>query len=111
MSGPSAGTSSGAAEAGEEALVIGDDVLDRRRLRRGVPLVELEGSAEDDPVGPREHVAGTSGQRIADLRLRLEDGELAARRPQVGIAEQIAAAQAGAVEDEALGQSGDVRGR
>ena len=81
------------------------------RLRRRVPLVELERAAEDDAVGAREHVAGAAGEGIADLRLRLEDGELAARRMQVLVAEQVAAAEAGAVEDERFGQRRDIGGR
>src|SRR3954471_3458290 len=98
MSGAPGSTSSGAAERREEPLVRGEDALDRRRLRRRVPLVELEGAAEQDAVRSREHVAGPAGKGVADLRLRLQDGELAARRVEVLVAEQLAAAQSGAVE-------------
>src|SRR5437764_5951080 len=110
MSGPLAATSSGAAQAGEEALMVGNDAGDGRGLGRRVPLVELERAAEDDPVGPREHVAGASGEGILDFGLRLEDRELAARGMKVLIAEQVAAAEAGAVEDEAFRQGCDVSG-
>src|SRR3954452_23135184 len=105
------GTSSGAAEAGVEALVGCEDAGDRLGLRRGVPLVELERAAEDDPVGAREHVAGAAGEGVADLALRFEDGELAAGGPQLLVAEQFAAAEAGAVDDEAFGHCGNVRRR
>ena len=69
-------------------------------LGRRVPLVELERAAEEDAVGPREHVAGAAGEGVAHLRLRLEDRELAARRVQLLVAEQLAAAKAGAVEHQ-----------
>jgi hypothetical protein len=39
--------------------------------------------AEQDPIGPREHVAGAPGEGIAHLRLRLKDRELAARGVRV----------------------------
>src|SRR5690242_15413841 len=111
MSGPPLATSSGAAEGREEALVVGDDALDRGGLGSRAPLIELERAAEDDPVGPGEHVAGAAGERVAHLRLRLEDGELAARRAQVRIAEQVAAAEARAVEHQLLGKRHDIAGR
>src|SRR5438105_14770665 len=83
--------SSRTAQGGEEALMIIDDTGDRLRVGSRVPLVELEGAAEQDPVGPREHVAGAAGERILDLGLRLEDRELPACGAQVLIAEQDAA--------------------
>src|SRR5439155_6808942 len=92
MSGPPGGTSSGAAQAREEGFVVRDDADDGRRVRRRVPLVELESPAENDPVGPREHVAGAAGEGILDVGLRLEDCQLATRRVKVLIAEQFAAA-------------------
>ena len=82
--------------------MVRHDALDRRRVGRRVPLVELERSAEDDPVGTREHVAGPAGEGVAHLGLRLEDRKLAARGPKVLVAEQLPAAEAGAVEDEAF---------
>src|SRR5512133_2923081 len=82
--------SSGAAETLEEALVTAQDALDRRRVGRRIPLIELERAAEDYAVGPREHVAGAAGEGVADIRLRLEDGELAASGAQVLVAEQVA---------------------
>ena len=57
--------------AADAALVQLQDVLQHRALG---------GAAEDDPVGPREHVAVAS-VGIPNLGLRLEDRELAARRP------------------------------
>ena len=48
----------------------------------------LERAAEHDPVGAREHVAGLAGEGVADLRLRQQDGELAADRDQIAVAEQ-----------------------
>src|SRR5207253_10737929 len=104
MSAATAATSSGAAEAVEEALMVGDDAGNHCRIGRRVPLVELERAAEDDPVGPGEHVARAAGERILDLGLRLEDGELAAGWSKLLVAEQVAAAEAGAVEDEAFRQ-------
>src|SRR3954462_13197904 len=90
MSEGPAGTSSGAAQRREEALMVGDDAGDGRRFGGRIPLVDLERAAEDDPVGAREHVAGTAGEGILPLRLRLEDGELAAGRVQVLVSEQLA---------------------
>src|SRR3954466_6651047 len=81
--GASRAASSVAAQAGEEAFVGGDDAGDGLRVGRRVPLVELEGSTEEGAAGPGEHVAGPAGQRILHLGLRLEDGELAARRMKV----------------------------
>src|SRR5436305_14981638 len=104
MSEPRSGTSSGTAELGEEALMVVDDSGDRCWVGRGVPLIELERAAEDDPVGPREHVAGTAGEGVLHLGLRLQDGELSARRAQLLVAEQLAAAEAGAVEDQSFGK-------
>src|SRR3954470_21154584 len=103
--------SSGAAEAGEQRLVGGEDARDRRRLGLGRPLVELERAAEHDAVGPREHVAGLAGEGVADLRLRQQDGELAAGRPKLGIAEPGAGPAAGAVEYQRLRKGGDLGGR
>src|SRR4051812_17698737 len=112
MSGPRSGTSSGAAEGGEEALVVGEDAGDVRRLWGRVPDVELERAAEQDPVGTREHVSGAASVGVTDVRLRLQDGELAAHRLELGVAEQLPAAEAGAVEYQRFGQGGDVgRGR
>src|SRR5438309_982474 len=54
MSGAPVGTSSGTAEGGEEALLVAHDLVDLRRLRRRIPLVELERAAQKDAVGPRE---------------------------------------------------------
>src|SRR6476646_8180198 len=111
MSGPPSGTSSSTAQSGEEGLVTGDDAGDRLRLGSRVPLVELERAAEDDAVRAREHVAGTAGEGVADLGLRLEDYELAAGGMQLLVVEQVAAAEAGAIEDQRFGQRGDVRRR
>src|SRR6185503_17479755 len=110
MSGPFRGTSSGAAEACEEAFLVADDAGDGLGLRSRIPLVELERSAEDDAVGPREHVAGTEGERVIYVRLRLENRKLPAGGVQVRVAEQVAAAEPCAIEDEAFRQRGDVRG-
>src|SRR5437763_8956815 len=109
MSEPPTATSSGAAQAGEEGFVAGDDPGDGRRLGCRIPLVELERAAEDDPIGAREHVAGTAGEGILHLRLRFEDGELTAGRAELLIIEQIATAKAGAVEHEIFGQRGNSR--
>src|SRR5438270_8089854 len=111
MSAPAPGTSSGTAQRSEEALMAGDNAGDGRGLGRRVPLVDFESATEDDAVGPREHVAGTAGEGILHLRLRLEDRELAAGRMKVLIVEQVAAAEPGAVEDEALRQRSNIRGR
>src|SRR5689334_19036748 len=100
MSEPPAGTSSSASQACEEALVVADDLADGRRVRRRIPLVDLERAAKDDPVRPREHVTGTAGERVLHFRLRLENGKLTAGRMQILVTEQVAAAKAGAVEDE-----------
>src|SRR4051812_10424337 len=108
MSGPLVPTSSGAAEAREEALMVGKDPGDRRWLGSRVPLVDLERPAEDDAIGPREHVARAAAERILHLRLRLEDRKLAARRVQVLVAEQVATAEPGAVEDQVFGQGRNV---
>src|SRR5689334_14699094 len=111
MSGPPRGTSSGAAETGEEALVVGDDAGDVLGLRGRVPHVAFERAAEEDAVRAGEHVAEAPLCGVADLGLRLEDGELAADRMQVLVAEQVAATEAGAVEHQAFGKRGDIGGR
>src|SRR5690349_22875537 len=108
MSERAGGTSSGAAEAREEALVGGDDAGDRRWIGRRVPHVALERAAEQDAVGAREHVAELTLRRVADVWLRLEDRELAADRVQLLIAEQVAAAEPGAIERQALWQGRNV---
>src|SRR5438270_4785467 len=111
MSGPARGTSSGAAQPGEEGLMIGDNAGDDRRFGRRVPLIDLERAAEDDPVRPREHVPGTSGEGILHLRLRLEDGELAAPGVEILDSKQVTATEPGAVEEETLRQRHNVRRR
>src|SRR5436190_11285743 len=108
MSGPAIPASSAAAKAVEEALVGGDDAGDVLCPRGWIPFVDLECAAEDDSVGAREHVAEVAERRVTNLRLRLEDGELAARRVQVLVVEQLAAAKAGAVEDQLFGKPGDI---
>src|SRR5690348_17514410 len=108
MSGPPPVTSSGAAERGEEALVDGEDAGDVRGLRGRIPFVDLEGSAEEDAVGSREHVA-VAEIGVIHFGLRLEDRELTACGMQVLVAEQLAAAEARAVEDQALGKRGQIR--
>src|SRR6185503_5870424 len=109
MSEPPSGTSSGAAQRSVETLVRCDDALDGRWLGSRVPLVELERAAEDDPVGPGKHVAWPSGERVIHFGLRFEDCELSARRVQILVAEQIAAAEAGAVENQGFRERSDVR--
>src|SRR3954447_20208757 len=88
--------SSGAAEAFEEALLRADDAGDPVGLRCRVPLVELECSAQQDPVGPWEHVTRPASECVADFRLRLENHQLATRGVQVRVAKQVAAAEPGA---------------
>src|SRR5689334_14386171 len=111
MSGGAEPTSSGAAEGVEEALLRCDDAADVVRLRGRVPFVDLERAAEDDAVGPREHVAEVPERGILNLGLGLEDRELAARRMHLLIIEQVAAAEPGAVEYKGFGQRGYVGGR
>src|SRR5437868_13569449 len=100
--------SSGAAEAVEEALLAGDDPGDGGGLRGWVPLPALERAAEQDPVRAREHVAEVAQRGVADLWLRLEDRQLAAHRLELGVAEQVTAAEAGAIEHQRFGQRRDV---
>src|SRR5690349_12730281 len=100
MSEPPAGTSSGAAETGEEAFVVANDTRDGRRLRRCIPLIHLERAAENDPVRAREHVTGAAREGVLHLGLRFEDSELAPGRMQILITEQVAAPEACTVEDE-----------
>src|SRR5205823_5814578 len=75
--------SSRTGQGGEEAVRIIDDAGDRLRVGSRVPPVEIESAAEQDSVGPREHIAGAAGERILDFGLRLQDRELPARRVQV----------------------------
>src|SRR5205085_6309353 len=97
---PQRGGSSGAAQPLVERLVRGEDAGDGFRLGRGVPRVEFEGAAEDDAVRTGEHITVPTREGVADLRLRQEDGELAARGAQLLVVEQGAAAEAGAVEHQ-----------
>src|SRR3546814_11906736 len=64
-----------------------------------------------DPVGARKHIAGLAGEGIADLGLRDQDRELAADRDQFHVAEQLARAEPGAVEDQSFGERRDLGGR
>ena len=75
---PPARASSSATESFEEALVARDDARDRLRVRGRVPDAAFERPPEDNPVGPREHVAEVAERGVADLGLRLEDRKLAA---------------------------------
>src|SRR6185369_1478686 len=81
--------SSGAAEAREEAFVHAEDARDVRRLRCRIPLIDLIGAAEQDAVGTWKHVA-VAKVRVADLRLRLEDDQLATHRVKLLVVEQVA---------------------
>src|SRR5689334_4987352 len=110
MSGATTITSSGAPEAREEALVALDHAGDRIGLRRRVPLIALERPAEQDAVGARKHVAELALRRVAHLGLGFEDRELAADRVKLLVAEQVAAAETGAVKYQFLRQAGDGRG-
>ena len=56
-----------------------DQSRNGRRVGIGIPDVAFRGSAEDDPVGPWEHVARTAAQGVAHFGLRKQDGELACR--------------------------------
>src|SRR4051812_4354500 len=94
--------SSAAAKGGEEALVTSDDPGDRRRVGRRVPDIALERPAEQDAVTAREHVTEFAERGVAYLGLRLENRELAADRMQLLIAEQLARAEAGAIEHQAF---------
>ncbi len=58
--------------------------LIRSRFER--PVAVIEGAAEHNPVVPREHIAG--GQiHIINLRLRYQNLQLAAHRPEFLIVE------------------------
>src|SRR5512134_2253782 len=92
--------SSRATEAFEEALVGTDDAGDVRRVRSRVPDVSFEGPAEDDPIGPGEHVAELAKGCVTHLRLWLEDRKLAANRLQLLVGEQFARAETCAIEHE-----------
>src|SRR4029079_9542151 len=107
MSGPVTGSSSGAAEAVEEALVGSDDAGDVGGLGRRIPFAALKRAAEEDAVGPGEHVTEAALHGVADFRLRLAEPELATPRFQLLIVEQVAAAKTGAVEDERLRHARD----
>src|SRR3954451_6359743 len=104
MSGPPRATSSAAAEAVEEALLRADDTINGRGLGGGVPLVDLECTPKDDAVGTREHVARAAGERVANLGLRFEDGELTAHRVQVQVTKEVAASKACAIENQGFRQ-------
>src|SRR5688572_30455056 len=101
---PAEPESSGAAKAGEQGLVRSDDPVGGRRIHLHRPIVELERASENDPVGPREHVAGAAREGVADLGLWKQDGKLSPRRPKLLVAEKLAGAEARAVEDEPLSQ-------
>src|SRR6476469_3654871 len=97
-------TSSGTAEAVEEALLRGQDPGDVRGLRSRVPGIELKGAAKQDAVCAGKHVAEIAECRVSDLGLWLEDRELTTHRLQLLVAEQVAAAKAGAIEHEGFRQ-------
>src|SRR3954471_4495173 len=108
MSAPPTSSSSGAAEAGEEVLMTGDDIGDVGRLRGRIPHTALKRPAEQYPVGPREHVAEIALSGVADLRLGFEDRELAADGSEELVAEQVPAAKPGAVEHQGFRQGRDI---
>jgi hypothetical protein len=85
-----------------------DDAGDVGRLRLGLPLTAFESPAEDDSVGPREHVTGRSAEGVINLGLGEQNGELAAHGHEFLVAEQGAGAEAGSVKGESLGQRKDV---
>src|SRR3546814_21059188 len=89
----------------------GDDARDALGLGLGFPDVAFISAADDDPVGARKHIAGLAGEGIADLGLRDQDRELAAERDQFHVAEQLARAEPGAVEDQSFGERRDLGGR
>src|SRR3546814_5903557 len=105
------GKSSRAAETGEQLRVRRDDARETFGLWFGLPNVSFVAAADDDPVGTREHIARLAGEGVVDLGLRDQDGKLAADRDQVGIAEELARAKTGAVEDERFGERCDLGGR
>src|SRR5690349_8911117 len=105
------GRSSGAAKSVKEALLRCDDARDVGRLWRRIKFVDLERAAENDPVRPWKHIAEIAKRRVLNLWLRLEDGELAARGMHVLVVEKVAAAKAGAVEDEVLWKRRDIAWR
>src|SRR5258708_871955 len=111
MSEPPTGTSSRAAKTCKEALMVFDNSSDRLGFGSRIPLVDLERSAKNDPVGPREHVTRSASEGILDLLLWFEDRELAARRVQVLVPEEITAAKTGTIEHEALRKRCDLSGR
>src|SRR3954470_8688389 len=100
-------SSSGAAKGTEQALVAGKDAGDVGGLRRRVPLVPLERAAEQYPIGAGEHISTPGGDGVANLRLGQQDGELAAHRVKLHVAEQVSRAEAGAVEHQPLRQGAD----
>src|SRR5688572_21523623 len=104
-------TSSGAAEAAEEVAVGSDDPVDSRRDGRRVPHIALERAAQQDAVEAGEHVAPGSGGGVKHLRLRLQHGELATNGVELRVAEQVAGTDAGAVENQRLGQGCEISGR
>ena len=108
MSGAHSGTSSGAAEVAEEALVVGNDAGDRRRLGCWIPNVEFESSAQKNSVGAWKHYRPSSGVGVAESGW----GSRMASWPRTGlellVAEQIPTSKAGAVEYQALGNRADI---
>jgi hypothetical protein len=70
----------------------------------------LVGAAEENPVSPRKHVEVLIiDPGVVDLRLRLEHGQLALDGHELGVAEQVASAKAGAIHYGRLGQRSDLR--
>jgi hypothetical protein len=67
------------------------------------------GAAQQNAVPAREHVEIVLGQqRIIDLGLRLQDGQLPFHRREFAVAEQLACTQAGTVDDDRLRKRRDV---
>ena len=65
------------------------------------PVVAVEGAAEEDAVGAREHMAGAD-VAVVDLGLRQQHFELSPSGDQLFVAEELPGTEAAAVEDHGL---------
>src|SRR5580704_19174404 len=106
---PGIGTSLFDDAAQKQRFVRGQDARLRREIDARRPVSAFERSSEHDAVGPWKHVQRSGGQiYVADGGLGLENRQLAANRLENVVVEQLARAQARAVEDDRFVQNRNV---
>src|SRR4029453_16243725 len=92
------------AHALEARAMAGEDVLPRLLVHVRLPDAALERAAEQDAVAPREHVERAADHDVVHLRLGQQERELALDGQDLLVAEEGLRSEAGAVDDDGLGE-------